>query len=235
VGNLGIGINVLVAKLDIRGDVYRSNVGYGVIYPTLNIFYNEQPAVGVGAVIALGGKTGLTTPEYGFAYLLGGKENNSSYAGYFAINTVSDGINSDEVYSANYERFRIASNGNVGIGTTSPREKLSVNGHIRAKEIKVETSGWPDYVFEEGYDVGNLKALESYIKANKRLPDMPTAKEIEANGIELGEMIKLQQKKIEELTLHLIDKDKELQKERERINKLESTLKIISEKLIKDK
>lgn len=98
--------------------------------------------------------------------------------------------------------------GNIGMGTLSPREKLSVNGNIRAREIKVEATNWPDYVFEEGYNVGTLPGLESYIRANKHLPDMPTAKDIEANGLELGEMVKMQQKKIEELTLHLISLDK---------------------------
>jgi hypothetical protein len=102
----------------------------------------------------------------------------------------------------------VLANGNVGIGIISPGEKLAVNGIIRSKEIKVEASNWPDYVFDEGYKVGKLEELESYIKANKHLPDMPTAKDIESNGLELGEMVKVQQKKIEELTLHLISLDK---------------------------
>ena len=107
-------------------------------------------------------------------------------------------------------KFYVMGNGDVGIGTATPKERLSVNGKIRAHEIKVETTNWPDYVFEEGYEVGKLSALENYIKENKHLPEMPTAKHIEANGMELGEMIKLQQKKIEELTLYLIEKDKQI-------------------------
>ncbi|MFD2581616.1 hypothetical protein ACFSR6_03880 [Pedobacter vanadiisoli] len=102
--------------------------------------------------------------------------------------------------------------GNVGMGTLIPREKLSVNGNIRAREIKVEATNWPDYVFEESYNVGTLKGLESYIKANKHLPDMPSAKDVEVNGIAVSEMLKLQQQKIEELTLHLIEKDKAIEK-----------------------
>ena len=109
-------------------------------------------------------------------------------------------------------------NGNVGIGTSTPKEKLSVNGKIRAHEIKVETANWPDYVFEEGYKVGTLEELERYIKVNKHLPEMPSAKELETNGLQLGEMLKLQQKKIEELILHLIEKDKELTKNKEVVN-----------------
>ncbi|WP_443938786.1 hypothetical protein [Pedobacter sp. MW01-1-1] len=104
--------------------------------------------------------------------------------------------------------IRALQNGNVGIGTSSPQEKLSVNGNIRAREIKVETANWPDYVFEEDYKVTSLSDLEKYIKANKHLPDMPSANEVGAEGITVGDLLKKQQKIIEELTLHLIEQGK---------------------------
>ncbi|TKC04717.1 hypothetical protein FA048_18700 [Pedobacter polaris] len=110
--------------------------------------------------------------------------------------------------------------GNVGIGTATPNEKLSVNGKIRAHEIKVETANWPDYVFEDDYNITSLTELEKYIKENKHLPEMPSAKEAEANGVELGEMNKLLLKKVEELTLLLIDQNKKNDKQDETINKL---------------
>lgn len=88
----------------------------------------------------------------------------------------------------------LLANGDLGISTTTPREKLSVNGKIRAHEIKVATN-WPDYVFAEGYNVGTLEELEGYIKANKHLPQIPAAKEVKENGVELGEMNKLLLKK----------------------------------------
>lgn len=99
-------------------------------------------------------------------------------------------------------------NGNVGIGTSTPQEKLSVNGKIRAKEVKVEMSSWPDYVFEEDYKIEKLEELERFIKVNKRLPEMPSAQQVKKNGLEVGEMLKLQQKKIEELTLIVINQQK---------------------------
>lgn len=107
-------------------------------------------------------------------------------------------------------RFTIQSDGNVGIGITNPGEKLAVNGKIKAKEIRVSMEGWPDYVFEDDYNVGTLEELESYIKANKHLPDVPAAKAVSEDGIELGEMNKLLLKKIEELTLHMISQQKEI-------------------------
>lgn len=101
-------------------------------------------------------------------------------------------------------------NGNVGIGTTTPAERLSVNGHIRAVEIKVEATNWPDYVFQPDYELPTLTQIGEQIKLKGHLPDMPSAKEVETNGIALGEMNKLLLKKVEELTLHLINENKKL-------------------------
>ncbi|MBB5622115.1 hypothetical protein HDE69_003180 [Pedobacter cryoconitis] len=110
--------------------------------------------------------------------------------------------------------------GNIGIGTFSPKEKLSVNGRVRAKEIMVENENWPDYVFEEGYKINTLSELEQYIKINKHLPEIPSAQKVKENGIELGEMNSLLLKKIEELTLHLIDQQKKIDQQGRQIDQL---------------
>lgn len=112
-------------------------------------------------------------------------------------------------------------NGNVGIGTFTPNAKLGVKGNIRAHEIKVETANWPDFVFEADYQHKSLTELELFINKNKHLPDMPNAKEAEANGIALGEMNRKLLQKVEELTLHLIAKDKQIQSLEKRVNSLE--------------
>jgi hypothetical protein len=100
--------------------------------------------------------------------------------------------------------------GNVGIGTFNPEDKLTVNGRIKANEIRVNGQQIPDYVFEPHYRNLSLSELEAYIKKYKHLPEIPSAREAEKNGIELGEMNKILLKKIEELTLHLIEQDKEI-------------------------
>lgn len=112
--------------------------------------------------------------------------------------------------------------GKVGIGTTTPKEELSVNGDIRAHEIKVETSNWPDYVFRKNYRLLSLTEIEKYIKAHGHLPEMPSAAAVEANGVSLGETNAALLKKVEELTLHLIEKDKLLESVLRRVEKLES-------------
>ena len=98
--------------------------------------------------------------------------------------------------------------GNFGIGTTNPTEMLTVAGKIGAREIKVSTNAGADFVFEPDYKLTDLAALEKFVKTHKHLPDIPAAKQMVENGVNLGELnIKLLQK-VEELTLHLIEKDK---------------------------
>ncbi|NMN37181.1 hypothetical protein [Pedobacter sp. SG918] len=105
------------------------------------------------------------------------------------------------------------SSGNVGIGTTNPQDKLTVAGTIGAREIKVSAAAGADFVFEPAYKLPALAELEKFVKTNKHLPEIPTARQMVENGVNLGELnIKLLQK-VEELTLHLIEKDKQLQNE----------------------
>ncbi|MGA6119312.1 hypothetical protein [Sphingobacterium anhuiense] len=111
-------------------------------------------------------------------------------------------------------------NGYVGVGTVAPKEMLSVNGNIRARQIKVETANWPDYVFSENYQLPSLKETEKFIQTNGHLPEVPKASEIEENGVDLGELNKILLKKMEEMTLYMIDKDK-------RIQALEETVKAL--------
>ncbi len=119
---------------------------------------------------------------------------------------------------AQYDVERLVVNGNVGIGTTTPQERLSVNGNIRAKEVKVEMDNWPDYVFTEGYALLPLAELETHIKTHGHLPGMPSAEEAEADGIGLAEMNRKLLEKVEELTLHLIEQQKALRSMEGRLN-----------------
>ena len=120
----------------------------------------------------------------------------------------------------------------VGIGTTNPDAKLAVKGDIHAEEVIVDlTVPGPDYVFEEDYDLTSLKDIEAYIKANKRLPEIPSAKEMEEQGIDLGVMNMLLLKKIEELTLHTIAQEGKLVSEKE-VNKKQKSRLDQQEKLI---
>jgi len=109
-------------------------------------------------------------------------------------------------------RMTIHDTGEVGIGTTVPDEMLTVNGHIHAKEVRVDLSVLgPDYVFSDNYPLTTLKEVEDFIQKEKHLPEIPSAKEMEANGVQLGEMNMLLLKKIEELTLYTLEQQKEIE------------------------
>ncbi|NQX41300.1 hypothetical protein SAMN05421820_107158 [Pedobacter steynii] len=108
----------------------------------------------------------------------------------------------------NHQVASLSISGNVGIGTTNPKEKLSVNGNIRAREIKVEVGNWPDYVFSKAHQISPLKEIEKHITEKGHLPGIPSASEVSKEGISLGEMNAKLLEKIEELTLHLIKENK---------------------------
>jgi len=119
----------------------------------------------------------------------------------------------------------IASNGSVGIGSVNTGSfKLAVDGMVGSREFKVTLNNpWPDYVFDNKYELMPLNEVENFINQNKHLPGIPSAKEINENkGYELGEMqIKILEK-IEELTLYILQlkaENKELKQKIELITK----------------
>jgi len=116
--------------------------------------------------------------------------------------------------------------GNIGVGTQSPGSwKLAVKGKIRAEEIKVET-GWADYVFDEDYMLPSLEDVEKHIKKKGHLINIPSAKEVEENGIELGEMNKLLLEKIEEQMLYILQQRKQIQRLEKELNEIKDHIKM---------
>lgn len=113
-------------------------------------------------------------------------------------------------------------NGNVGIGTTNPTYKLSVNGNIRSKEVVVE-SGWADYVFDKNYALRSLDEVEKFIQQHKHLPNIPSAKEVEEKGLHLGDIQKKMMEKIEELTLYMIEAGKQIDRMQKEIDGLKKS------------
>ncbi|SNY94110.1 fibronectin type III domain-containing protein [Flagellimonas pacifica] len=123
--------------------------------------------------------------------------------------------------------------GNVAIGTSSVPSgyRLAVDGHIRTREIRVDQDTWPDYVFKEGYDLPSLEEIQKHIKEKGHLPNIPSAKEVETNGIELGQMDKLLLEKIEELTLYILKQEAKSNLQSKTLQQQNHKIKILEKKI----
>jgi hypothetical protein len=133
-------------------------------------------------------------------------------------------------------------NGKVGIGGNSTtgfgdypttaggvnvsNYQLFVKGGILTEEVRVSLNNtWADYVFLKDYKLKSLKEVERYINDNGHLPNVPSAQQVKEEGIELGEMAKIQQEKIEELTLYIIEQNKVNEKQTQEIEELKQLVK----------
>ncbi|KXX71239.1 hypothetical protein [Flammeovirga sp. SJP92] len=230
--------------VDMSGNAY--------IYQSLNIG-NETNQYGYS--LAVTGKVGIGTnaPKSQLFVKQSGETNTSGLSiqdlATRTINIYGEGPSGRQVISTTgtnnplafilngTEAMRMDYRGHVGIGTTNLSDfKLSVKGKIRAEEVKVYT-GWADYVFEEDYHLKSLSEVEAHIKEYKHLPDVPSAKEVEENGVNVGETEAMLLRKIEELTLYTIEQQKLIEEQNEKISKLEklqSEIETIKE-LIKNK
>lgn len=129
-------------------------------------------------------------------------------------------------------RLVLRPGGNVTIGSFMANGyKLSVDGKIACTEVRVQpTSAWPDYVFSPDYSLMPLKELENSINNQKHLPGIPSAKEIEIDGIQVGEIQRLMMEKIEELTLYIIDLNKKIESLQSENNRQADQIKTLSNK-----
>jgi len=198
-GNVGIGTANPEFKLDVQGGSANINLNnissLGGQLTISNGFGNQNGAVRLnlnngGAVSWIKG-------------IVTGPNTNTGSAIVFGVpSNTADGV----------ERMRITSTGDVGIGTDNTRGyKLAVAGNMIAESIKVQMqSSWPDYVFTKDYSLPSLAEIEKHINDKGHLPGIPSAAEVRENGIELGDMNAKLLKKIEELTLYLIEKDSAL-------------------------
>lgn len=217
-GNVGINTTTPTQELDVNGTTKTNQliVGDAATIPpfanawleggfTSQLFFNASSSPVDERVWALSAINGDFK-------IFAENDNLSALQEAFVINR-GLGINIDSV---------LFPNGNVGIGTSSfidgaDTYRLSVDGKIRAHGVKVYTT-WADYVFKDDYILKPLEEVEEFIKQNGHLPNVPSEAEVLENGIELGAMNAKLLEKIEELTLYLIEQQKEMKQLKEKIN-----------------
>ncbi|MBL0743094.1 hypothetical protein [Chryseolinea lacunae] len=132
----------------------------------------------------------------------------------------------------NTTAFIVKGTGYVGIATANPDAYLTVNGDVHAKSVRVDLNvAGPDYVFESDYKLPSLFELNAFIQQNKHLPEVPSAKEMEKNGLDLGDMNLILLKKVEELTLYTIQQQKDILAQMEMIKNQQRELELLKAKI----
>lgn len=197
-GNVGIGTTTPFYKLDVAGNLR--------LEETLTIVGSTDLNIGGSLSLLNTSKTGIGQARQWVMMNTGGSLGNALQ--FWAYDNVGcpDGLCNN--------RFTILDDGRVGIGISNhfPSDyKLVVAGRVLAEEVVVKLrSNWPDYVFNPGYELLPLPQLESYITEHRRLPGIPSAHQVEDQGMSVGEIQRQLMEKVEELTLYIIEQDKRI-------------------------
>lgn len=218
---------VRISQLE-KANLYLQNNNKGFVLDTNGYFgyntnYPKQRIHVVDGNIMISRTSARAPGSTNGSLLFGGDVVDSCSRGDWGIEYVNS---TDEGYGLNFWRpvtqchtgfnyaLFLGDDGNVGIGTNSPQAKLSVNGNVCAKEVRVSLNGspcWPDYVFAQDYDLMKISDLRSYVQQNRHLPGVPSAAEVEENGVELGATTEILLQKIEEMTLYILQLEERVQ------------------------
>lgn len=161
----------------------------------------------------------LTEDQFGYR---GGYLHYNNGSNKFFIGTHHQGVSTDATQDVPAITIR-RGQPSVGIGTTEPISgyTLTVDGKAILEEVKVQAVG-ADFVFDQEYSLPSLSQVEHYVSEHHHLPAVPSAAQMQKEGVFVGEMNMLLLQKIEELTLYLIEQHKDIQQLKEKISDLEA-------------
>jgi len=246
--------------LALNGNVLSILNGNSVTLPTFTNTDSQSLTLN-GNTLSISGGNSITIPTPTFAVIPGTNttiSGNGSTTSPFQINAIdtslyaNDGAINQATTTNNNRKVNLnnrnlwfdttnsTSNGKLYIGSTpnfpstSGNYKLFVEGGIMTEKVKValrNTSNWADYVFEKDYKLLPLNEVEKFVKINKHLPGVQSAKELAENGIDVAEMQSKQMEKIEELTLYIIEQNKKLEKQNDEIQTLKTQMSLLIQKM----
>ena len=234
-GNIGIGTSNPQAKLDVNGSAKIN----GLL--NLPLIADQTAALGLTCPVLLGmgvdgNVLGLTPEDECLLSYFNSSQQfwrvNGNFVSWDDDNFI--GTTNEmpfRIRTNNQEWVTITTDGRVGINTGNDvnnipdNYRLAVKGYIIAEDVDVRLfDSWPDYVFNKDYKLPSLFELEKYIDTNKHLPGIPDASTVKEDGIRLGEMSALTMEKVEELTLYMIQMNKENEALKQRVEELEKAL-----------
>jgi len=217
---VGVGTETPAFPMHIIGSSYTTgNVGIGT-QPNAAAQLNTQTTREVGICIDHNWQS-----PYGYAFKAILNDDQTKGIGLYSNIHNKDmftvyGDGKMEVQNATGTTMQLDPTGRLVVnGTSGTTLQLESNGLLRARSIKIDIDTWPDYVFEEDYELKSLDEIKAYIEKNGHLPDVPSAEVVEAEGMNVAEMNKILLQKLEELTLLVIEQDEKIKQLEETIQK----------------
>lgn len=233
-GNTGIGTTNPTYQLDV--------VAEGALrFPAQRnfAFFGTRPATGSNNGLILQHQSYANPNENVFRLLTVSASANEGFAEFNPRVTPNTTRGAVAFGYNGLELFRINQNGKVRIGNgtndlkTPDGYKLFVEDGILTEKVKVAvktTANWADYVFAEDYKLMPLNEVEQFTKDNKHLPNVPSAKEMTVDGLDVAKMDAKLLEKVEELTLYLIEQNKVNEKQAKEIEDLKAMVKVLADK-----